>query len=427
LTYNEALAYISSFEAFGIRPGLERIEALCKALNNPQDRLKFIHVAGTNGKGSTSTLIANSLAGSGHKVGLFTSPYVVDFRERFSINGEMISKTELAALVDDIKPKVDELAPNLIPTEFELITALAFLYFYLNNCDYVVLEVGLGGRFDSTNIIKRPLVSVITSVSKDHMAVLGDTIEKIAFEKAGIIKPNVPVVLYPLQAAEAYEVITEVAKYQKSDLFIPSLEELSIIDQSIFGSNFSYKNVIYSLALMGEHMIYNAITALTALELLKDGGHVVDDNAVSRALEKTQMAGRLEIYSKKPLVIFDGGHNEGCALALEKVFKTYLAGYRIIGITCLMADKDYDTYLKILAPCFDTLIASSIDYSRALSAEKLADHAKAYCSKVIVEKDVFNAYQLGLSRVSGEKDVLVVCGSFYFLSDLRKRISEVPV
>ncbi|HRT82772.1 MAG TPA: Mur ligase family protein, partial [Oscillospiraceae bacterium] len=287
MTYNEALAYISSFEAFGIRPGLERIEALCKALNNPQDRLKFIHVAGTNGKGSTSTLIANSLAGSGHKVGLFTSPYVVDFRERFSINGEMISKTELAALVDDIKPKVDELAPNLIPTEFELITALAFLYFYLNNCDYVVLEVGLGGRFDSTNIIKRPLVSVITSVSKDHMAVLGDTIEKIAFEKAGIIKPNVPVVLYPLQAAEAYEVITEVAKYQKSDLFIPSLEELSIIDQSIFGSNFSYKNVIYSLALMGEHMIYNAITALTALELLKDGGNVVDDNAVSRALEKT--------------------------------------------------------------------------------------------------------------------------------------------
>lgn len=420
MTYKEALAYISSFEAFGIRPGLERIGALCNALGNPQDKLSFIHIAGTNGKGSTSTLIANSLASSGHKVGLFISPYVIDFRERFSINGEMISKSEFAEMVGEIKPIIDELPITLIPTEFELITALAFLYFYNNSCKYVVLEVGLGGRFDSTNIIKKPLVSVITSVSKDHMAVLGDTIEKIAFEKAGIIKYNSPVVSYPLQATQAYEVIKEVASEMKSDLFVPNLNELQIIEQSIYGSKFTFKNDNYTLALMGEHMVYNAITALLTLDVLKAGGHFIDSNAVKHALKSTRMPGRLEIVSEKPLVIFDGGHNEGCALALEKVFKTYLEGYRLLAVSCLMADKDYDTYLRILAPYFDTFIASSIEYSRALSAEKLAKHAKSYCSNVMVEKNAGDAFKLGLSKVRGEKDLLVVCGSFYFLSELRK-------
>lgn len=422
MTYDQALSYIHSLEKFGINPGLERIAALCNAIGNPQDELKFIHVAGTNGKGSTSTMLSEIMQTAGYKTGLFTSPYVVDFRERIQINGKMISQKDLAAFVSKIEPMVSELAANGVQiTEFEFITAIAFLCFASNECDVVVLEVGLGGRFDSTNIIKNPLVSVITSISRDHTAVLGDTIEKIAAEKCGIIKQNGLTVSYPEQPVQALEVIMKTAAEKCNTLYIPSLDAIQIVEESIRGTQAVIDGLPLRVPFMGEHMVYNASVAVTAARAICQRGIMLSDEHIAKGIASARIPARMEILGEEPLTIFDGGHNVGCALALEAVIKRHLSGRKIIAVCGMMADKDYDAYLKIVAPLFKTLIATKPNNARALDAQKLADTAKKHCKNIIATKSPMEAYNTA-KELAGKDDVIIVCGSFYLAAEVREKL-----
>ena len=424
---NEAIQYIHSLERFGINPGLDRIGALCDILGNPQKSLRFVHVAGTNGKGSTSTIISNILINAGYATGLFTSPYVVDFRERIQFNGCMIEPYELADAVSEVKTAVEILnIRGVFPTEFETITAAAFLYFKKKNCDFVVLEVGLGGRFDATNIIDCPVVNVITSISKDHTAVLGDTLSEIAFEKCGTIKENCVCVCYPEQDEEALEVIKNTCKAKNTELIIPDLTQIKCLNSSEAGSEFQYDGVDYSLPLVGVHMVKNAVTAINAVKVIKKAGFNITNSALSQGVASSVMPARLEIMRKKPLIILDGGHNEGCAKAVAGYIGTFLKGRKITAVISMMSDKDYDSYLKITAPYFRRIVATHTDVSRALSADELCETAKKYCADCVGITDSAHALKYAFGTL--EKDeVLLVCGSFYFAGEIREKIIDLQV
>ncbi len=419
---NEAIEYIHSLEKFGIRPGMERIRALCAALGNPQDKLKVIHVAGTNGKGSTSTMISNILRQSGYSTGLFISPYVTDFRERIQYNGNMIEKTELAECVEKVKYVIDNLAlQGIQPTEFEALTATAFLYYEKKKCDFVVLEVGLGGRLDSTNVINAPYVSVITSISLDHTAILGDTIEKIAAEKCGIIKFGAETVAYPVQDENAMALIRKTCAERCNDLRIPDLNRLEIKGEHLEGTYAVYDGIKFLLPLAGEHMVYNACTAIEAVRSLSRLAISIPVDAIVNGIEKSVMPARMELIRKKPVVILDGGHNEGCAEALSAFVKKHLAGKRIVMVSSMMADKDYQSYLSVVAPLAQTFIATKADVPRALSSAELCEKAKVFCESCYDIADPQKALTAARNILQPE-DALVICGSFYLAGEIRESL-----
>ena len=424
---NEAIEYIHSLERFGIKPGLERIKALCDILGKPQQGIKFIHVAGTNGKGSTSTVISNILTEACFSTGLFTSPYVLDFRERIQFNGCMIEPYELAEAVDEVKTAVEILnIRGVFPTEFEAITAAAFIYFKKKKCDFVVLEVGLGGRFDATNIIECPVVNVITSISKDHTAVLGNTLSQIAFEKCGTVKEGGVCVCYPEQEKEAMDVIEQTCSEKHNRLIVPDLRRADNITVNETGSSFTYMGMEFRLPLIGEHMVKNAVTAITAAQVIKQSGYNIPDRAFLRGVAASAMPARLEIMHKNPLVILDGGHNEGCAKALAQYLKTFLSDKRIIAVVSMMADKDFDAYLRITAPFFYAVVATHTKVPRALSAEKLCETASEYCANCVAVPDSAHALKYAYNSI-GKDDVLIVCGSFYFAGEIREKIIDLQV
>lgn len=419
---NEAIEYIHSLEKFGINPGLERIRALCNLLGNPQKKLKVIHVAGTNGKGSTSTMICNILRKSGYNTGLFISPYVTDFRERIQYNGNMIDKFDLAECVERVKTAVDVLNETGVqPTEFEALTAAAFVYFEMKKCDFVVLEVGLGGRLDSTNVIEAPYATVITSISLDHTAILGDTIEQIAAEKCGIIKFGAETILYPFQDEKVYPIVEKTCKNKCNDLRIPDINKLRIIEEKLEGTVADYDGIEFLLPLAGEHMIYNACTAIEAVRSLSRLAINIPDKAISDGIAMSAMPARMELIKKRPVIILDGGHNEGCAKALSDFIRKHLSGKRIIMVASMMSDKDYMSYLSIVAPLADVFIATRVDMLRALPSNELMMSASAFCKNChdvpIPSKAVTAARNILL-----DDDVLIVCGSFYLAGDIRDNL-----
>ncbi|MEI6579488.1 MAG: folylpolyglutamate synthase/dihydrofolate synthase family protein [Eubacteriales bacterium] len=422
MTCEQAIDYIHSLEKFGINPGLERIAALCDALGNPQDSLQFIHVAGTNGKGSTSTMLAEILKAAGYKTGLFTSPYVIDFCERMQINGKMITHDELALIVSEIEPVISALAAKgLQLTEFEAITAAAFLYFARKECDIVVLEVGLGGRFDATNLIKTPLASVITSISMDHMAVLGNTIEKIAAEKCGIIKQNGITVCYPSQTPQALAVIKATAGQMNNELFIPNVEDIEMINEGLYGTQVKFDGLSVFVPFMGAHMVLNASVAVATARVLAQNGLSISDEHIADGIAAAKMPARMEIIKKEPLIIIDGGHNEGCARALAECIKNHLKGRKIIAVCGMMSDKDYGVYLKTVAPLFKTLIATKPFIARALDAKTLLETAEKYCKNCMAIENTQDAVEKAV-ELSGKDDVIIICGSFYLAGEVRDRI-----
>lgn len=417
---NEAIEYIHSLEKFGIKPGLERIRALCDILGNPQNKLKIIHVAGTNGKGSTSTMISNILQKSGYNTGLFISPYVIDFRERIQYNGNMIEHHELAECVEKVKNAAEILSEKEIyPTEFEAVTAAAFLYFEKKKCDFVVLEVGLGGRYDSTNLILAPYASVITSISLDHMNILGSTVEEIAAEKCGIIKFGGATVAYPFQSDGAMAVIKKTCEEKQNKLIVPDVDSLRIISEKAEGTTAVYKNIQFDLPLTGRHMVYNACTAIEAVKSLARLGVSVEDEAIIKGISASAMPARIEILRTHPLIVLDGGHNEGCANALSDYVKKFLADKRIIAVCSLMQDKDYETYLKIIAPYVSTFIATQAPMPRALSAQELCNCASVYCSNSNAVTNPHKAVSAALN-IAEKDDVILVCGSFYLAGEIRE-------
>ncbi len=415
MTYEQALNYIHGLNRFGIKPGLERINALLNELGNPQSSLNFIHVAGTNGKGSTSTALSNILKESGKKTGLFISPFVVDFRERVQINGEYISEFDLARLTEKISlivPKVEKDVEDNI-TEFEFITALMFVYFKEQNCDIVVLEVGLGGRLDSTNVIKNPMATVITKIALDHIAVLGDTIEKIALEKCGIIKNGCPVITSSLQNPVALDVIKKISGEKFSPINIGDVSVIENLSIMPFGSKFTYKGIDVEVNLPGSHQIENMTTVIETALLIG-----CTKTAIVNGIAKTKFPARLEIISKSPLVIIDGAHNENGA----DVLADYLDKNNITPITILgmMADKNCHAVIEKISSRSKGLYTVKVEgNSRAESAENLAAMAKKHCSDVNAEPDYKSALSAAANKAKEFSLPLLICGSLYLASDIR--------
>lgn len=422
MNYNEALNFIHSRDRFGSRPGMERIEALCNAFDNPQDKLKYVHVAGTNGKGSTCHMIASVLSESGYKVGLFTSPFVVDFRERIQINGVMIPQSDLAEIISEVKPVVEKLSKQGIePTEFEIITITAFLYFLRQNCDIVVLEVGLGGLLDSTNIIKKSEVSVITSISLDHTNILGDTLLKIAEHKCGIFKEGGNVVGYPQPDFAVERFIKDKAKEKNCKYYPHELSKIRLVREEIDGSTIIYAGCTFKIPLTGKHQLYNFATAVAAINVLKQNGWNVTYKSLIDGISKVKVPARTEIVSRSPLTIIDGGHNAEGVDALCNTLVKFCANRKIIAVFGMMKDKDYGYAVKKLAPLCEKIYTTEASNPRTLDAKSLAKEAKKYCKKVRPEPNPEKAYNKALKKAKDD-DVVLVCGSLYLASDVKKFI-----
>lgn len=412
MNYNQSVEYIHSLLAFGIKPGLERISMLLDLLGNPQDKIKTVHVAGTNGKGSTSTHLANILTSAGYKTGLYTSPYVLSFCERIQIDGENIPKDRLAETVTKVKSEIEKLnEQGIIITEFEAITATAFLYFYESGCDYAVIEVGLGGRFDATNVISKPEAVVITSISLDHTKILGDSISQIAFEKCGVIKYDVPVITSQNQKPQALEVISKTATEKNCNLIIANPQNAKVLFDIMSAVKFSYNDSQYILKLMGTHQIENAVNVIETARILG-----IDDRYIKEGLAKTTMLARMEIIGEKPLIIRDGGHNEGCANALYD----FLTKYNVQNINMLiglMADKDVEGYVSKIAPLCKSVVTVTPSNPRALDSEELKKIAEKYCKNTKSINNPKEGYEYILSNTN-KNETILVCGSFYMMSDI---------
>ncbi len=421
MTYEESLEKISSLLRFGMKPGLERVQKLLRLLGDPQNSLKFVHVAGTNGKGSACVLTASTLRASGCKTGLFISPYVTDFCERMQIDGEMIPHDDLAALVEKTYPLVQKMnGEGEEITEFEFITALAMQWFAQKRCDVVVLEVGLGGRLDATNVISVPLVSVIMSISLDHTAILGDTVEKIAFEKCGIIKENGTTVCYLDQPAGALEVIRQTAQERNNRFVLPKLAEIRQLSTDLTGTALSWRGMTLHLPFLGEHQIKNAATALAALSVLQEKGYSITQSSLQEGFAKASFPARLEVLHQNPTVLLDGAHNPGGTAALAEAVKTYLGGKKVVAVMGMLADKDVSSALKNLAGLFSEVITLEPQNPRAMSAEELAEHWKSLGTPAQAVKQPDDALQKALNLAGGEGAV-VICGSLYLAGDIRPR------
>ena len=375
MNYTEALEYIHGVSWTFCKPGLERISELCERLGNPQKKLKFIHVAGTNGKGSTSAMLDSVLRKAGYKTGLYTSPYIRVFNERMRIDGENISNGELAELTEYIKPIADQMTDS--PTEFELITALAFEYFARNNCDVVVLEAGMGGRLDSTNIIDTSVLSIITGIALDHTAFLGDTVEKIAAEKAGIIKENTPI-LYGGVDESAKAVIMAKATEMNAQFECVDYGKLKVKDLALSGSIFDFdKFRDLKINLLGSYQPRNAAIVVSGVEILRKNGFEISDEAMREGLLRAKWQGRFEILSHNPLIIFDGAHNpQGIEAAVESI-KLYFKQEKVCIVTGVLRDKDYTHIAKMLSTIALQAFTFTPDSPRALDA---ADYAATLCA-----------------------------------------------
>ncbi len=415
MNYTEALEYIHSISWTFCKPGLERIGELCKALGNPEKKLKFVHVAGTNGKGSFCSMLSSVLVKGGLKVGLYTSPYIKVFNERMRINGENIPDETLARLTERVRPFAETMKDK--PTEFELITAIAFLYFMEENCDIVVLEAGMGGRLDSTNIIENSVLSVITGVSLDHTAFLGDTTEKIAREKAGIIKPHVPV-LFGGEDGEARKVISSVALANGSELFAPDYEKIEIIKADLTGTRFTYKNKEAKINLLGLYQPRNCALVLEAIDILGRCGFYVSENAVNEGLIDASWSARFEIINNFPLIIFDGAHNsEGISAATESI-KYYFGDERVIILSGVLKDKDYSFIAKKLAEVASCAYTITPENSRALPAESFAELLSSLGIESKSNDTVKSALVGAIERAEKTGEAIVCLGSLYTYVDV---------
>lgn len=393
----------------GIKPGLGRIKNVLAKVGNPQDELKFVHVAGTNGKGSTCNMMSSILTEAGYKTGLFTSPHVTCFRERIKLNGKMISEDELCSLIDFLLPYACDL------TEFEFITALAFKWFSEKKCEVVILETGLGGKLDSTNVIGCPLVSVITSISLEHTSILGNTLDSITKEKCGIIKAQGSVVVYPEQDRAVVDLIKKIADQKKNKFIMPELSRLTVLSTDINGSKFYFDSQYVELGLVGRHQIKNCLVVLSVVEELRSQGFVIKSSDVLNGIKCLSVPARFEVISRDPLIILDGAHNPGCAKVLSQTLREVMDSKKLIGIIGVLKDKDYKTLLSELAPLFQKLYTVSIDNPRSLSSEKLKDEAKAFCSDVVSGLSLSGAIQMA-KKDCDEKSAIVIFGSLYLAS-----------
>ncbi len=417
MTAEEALNFIHEKLWQSTKPGLSRTRELLEGLGSPQNKLRFIHIAGTNGKGSVAAMLSSIMHAAGFRTGLYTSPYVSCFNERMQIDGVPISDGELAEITSLCVPLALSMEDR--PTEFELVTAVAMEYFARRACDVVVLEVGMGGRLDSTNVIETPLCSVITNIGLDHTKELGDTVEKIAHEKAGIVKGGCPVVTYELDNC-VDEIIAEECRRHLSSLSRAQFGQIVPVSDSREGQVFSYKNYRnVFLPLLGTHQLKNAAVALETVDILnKTNGFGITQDAVLRGLAAVKWPARFEILSEDPFFVVDGGHNPQCAEAVADNLKRYFPGMNTVILLGVLADKDYMGLTKILSAAADSFVTITPKSPRALSAEVLAQKieifGKPVCSCDSIEAGVSKAIEL-----AGKNGVVCSVGSLYTAGTVR--------
>lgn len=439
MNYQEALQWIEESNQYGSVLGLTSIKELLDRLGNPEKNLTFIHIAGTNGKGSTGAFISTILAEEGYLVGRYISPTVFDYREKIQIQNKnsinYISKEEIKNLVEKIVIAVHQMLQDGLPhpTTFEIETAMAFLEFFYKKCDYVVLEVGLGGRLDATNIVKNVACAVITSISMDHMSYLGDSLEKITYEKAGIIKPGCKVVAYDQNWDCDYEERDQYLNGQKDPntileeicckVGVPYLftdfTQLKNISHSLSKITFDYQNWSdLQISLLGDCQTYNAVVAIEAVKMLG----ICKEESIRKGLANTKWNGRFEVVSKKPLIIVDGAHNEGAARSLERSIQTYLQGKKLVFIIGVLADKEYDTILKYTAKYAEQIITvTPTNNPRALDGSILKKVAMKYCKNVVDGHTIKEGMELAIK--SEEKDGILIFGSLSFLGEVKELLT----
>lgn len=420
MNYEESLEYIHSINWSFCNLGLERIFELCHALGDPQDSLKFIHVAGTNGKGSVCALLDETLRAAGYRTGLYTSPYIKEFNERMKVDGEMISREELAELTTQIRPIADAMKDK--PTEFELITAVAFEFFKRHKCDVVILEVGLGGRLDSTNVIKDPLLSIITGIDFDHVSLLGNTIQEIAAEKAGIIKDGCPC-LYGGAENAAYRTIRAIADKRQAPFYTVDRSTLCKKSIGTDGTVFDFERYHdLKLSLLGSYQPYNATIVLTALDILKKQGFEVLEEHVKRAFSSVRWMARFELLSKDPVVIYDGGHNQqGVSVAVQSI-REYFPDQKVNILSGVMADKDYDAMVEELKHVAKRVFTVTPKNPRALSAEEYAASFRLRHVDAIAFPDIESAVKAAIEDSRKQQIPLICLGSLYLYSDVYEAV-----
>ena len=403
-------------------PGLARMQNLCDHLGNPEKELQCIHIAGTNGKGSPAAMTSSILTAAGYKTGLTISPYVVDFRERFQIDGEMIPPRTLANLTEKVLDAIDaiEAEGGEKPVEFEAVTALAFLWFAREKCDLVVLETGLGGRCDATNVVPHKLVAAITKIGYDHMEVLGDTLDKIAAEKAGIIKEGTVVVNYPDQPAEAMGPILTAAAEAHTSIITPDKDDLTLLRGKRLENRIDYGGYRAALGLPGTHQANHAAMAVEiALALWREFGYDISDDAILQGLADARMPARIEVLRRHPLLLLDGCHNPDGAKMLAATLTRADFEENLVGVLGVLADKDYKDMLSDLAPCFAKIYTVTPNCPRALSAEELQKEARFHTDAEAADS-VADAIRKAVDYADENNLAgVVVCGSLYLAAEAR--------
>ena len=421
---NEALAFIHGTDWKGSRLGLERMRELMYRLGNPQDKLKFIHVAGTNGKGSTSTMLASILAAAGYKTGLYTSPHLVRVNERFRINGADISDAALCRAAEAVKEASGGM-PDA-PTEFEILTAMGFWHFAAEKCGAVVLEVGLGGRLDATNVIASPEAAVITNIGLEHTAILGHTLPEIAHEKAGIIKPGTIAVTYPV--SDAVDTVYREICAERGAAWRPvTFGALREREHSLAGQRFDYKEEKdLTLHLLGEHQLRNAALAIETVGVLREKGWSIPESALREGLSSARWEARFELLREDPPVIADGAHNPQCVEALARSLDEYLPGEKVIFLLGVLADKDYETMLARLLPYGEKFFCLTPDSPRALGADELGAYLRAKGADAVSCATTAEGVRRAMEE-SGGKTPVVACGSLYLMGEVRDKIKAFLV
>ena len=419
MNLNEALSYIHGLYRKGSVPGLHRMREMMEKMGNPQKKLKFIHIAGTNGKGSTAAMTASILTKAGYKTGLFTSPFIYRFHERMQICGQQISDEDVVAMVEYTKGFAETMED--ITTEFEFVTCMAMEYFARQQCDIVVLEVGMGGLIDATNIIDAPEVAVITNIGLDHTDFLGDTLEKIAANKAGVFKEGGHAVVYRgTPGVEA--VYEEICAKKNISLRKADFDSIQLTSHGLEGQVFSCgKRKDLVLPLLGDHQLHNASVVLSIADTLIDLGWKITEDHIREGIRDVSWPGRFDIVSRNPLFIIDGGHNPQCIDALVKNITDYLAGRRLIALVGVLADKDYGEMFRPVMEFVTEFVCVTPDNPRQLPASELAEHLKNAGAQAVPCETV--AQGVAKAKELAGPDGAVLCfGSLYTIGAIRDAV-----
>ncbi|HIV17165.1 MAG TPA: bifunctional folylpolyglutamate synthase/dihydrofolate synthase [Candidatus Alectryocaccobium stercorigallinarum] len=408
----EALAYINNFTWSESKLGLGRTRQLLNELGDPQKKLKFVHVAGSNGKGSTCAMIEAVLRAAGYNTGLYPSPYIEDFRESFQSSGRLISDEELCELTAVVKDKADKMTDH--PTQFEIKTAIAMLFFLKKHCDIVVLETGLGGELDSTNVIDAPEAAVITNIGYEHTEYLGNTLREIASAKAGIIKSGSAVVSYD-NRPEVMEVLEKTSKEKECVLYKTSEKDIIPLGHDLSGQSFKWNGIEIKMPLLGRHQLKNAVVALKTLEVLNKKGYAVSKENILKGFAGVKWPARFEVLRDEPLFILDGGHNEQCACALADILADYVPDKKFVFLFGVLSDKDYSSMIDTVAPYAESFVCVTPDSPRALDGKKLAGVIKEKGYDAVFRSDISEAVR----ECAGSEKAVLAFGSLYMAGEVR--------